>query len=323
VALLSVAGLGVTLATGRGPARVVREVSFDLARGGTLGIVGESGSGKSMTALAIMGLLPEGGRAGGSIRLDGEELVGAAEARLCDLRGNRMAMVFQEPMTSLNPVHRVGDQIAESLILHRGLGRAAARGEALTLLERVGIPEPRARLNAYPHELSGGQRQRVMIAVALACKPDLLIADEPTSALDVTVQAQILALLADLVADLGMAPILISHDLGVVGQLCERVMVMYAGETVEHGPTAELFRRRAHPYTQGLFAAIPRRGGGRGRRLTAIPGVVPAAADLPPGCPFFGRCPKGVAQPCRDASPPPVAVAAGHAARCFFAEPAA
>jgi peptide/nickel transport system ATP-binding protein len=268
-----------------------------------------------MTALAVMGLLPAAARAAGSIALAGEELVGAPERRLCALRGDRMAMVFQEPMTALNPVHRIGDQVAESLILHRGLARGAARARAADLLARVGIDRPQARLDAYPHELSGGQRQRVVIALALACAPDLVIADEPTSALDVTVQAQIVELLGQLADESGMALVLISHDLGVIGQLADRVVVMYAGAVAEEGPTADVFRRRVHPYTEGLFGALPQRGGGR--RLRAIPGTVPAPADLPPGCPFHGRCPRGQ-DVCRDTPPPWVEAGPGHRARCFF-----
>ncbi|MGQ0663776.1 MAG: ABC transporter ATP-binding protein [Pseudomonadota bacterium] len=316
MSLLEIERLSVTLATPAGPARVVRELFFALERGASLGIVGESGSGKSMTALALIGLLPPGAEVSGRAAFDGEDLLTLGEARLCALRGTRLAMVFQEPMTSLNPVQRIGDQVAEGLVLHRGLGRRAALAEALRLLDRVGILEARARLSAYPHELSGGQRQRVMIAIALACRPDLLIADEPTSALDVTVQAQILELLGGLIADFGMALILISHDLAVVGQMAERVLVMYAGQAVEEGPVASLFARRAHPYTQGLFGALPDRGARKGKRLAAIPGVVPTPFELPPGCSFHGRCPRG-REVCR-AAPAWVEVAGGHRARCFF-----
>lgn len=308
---LAVRDLVVTI----GGSAVVRGLSLDVARGQTLGIVGESGSGKSMTALAVMGLLPVAARAAGSIALAGEELVGAPERRLCALRGDRMAMVFQEPMTALNPVHRIGDQVAESLILHRGLARGPARARARELLARVGIDRPQERLDSYPHELSGGQRQRVVIALALACAPDLVIADEPTSALDVTVQAQIVELLGQLADETGMALVLISHDLGVIGQLADRVVVMYAGAVAEEGPTGDVFRRRVHPYTEGLFGALPQRGGGR--RLRAIPGTVPAPADLPPGCPFYGRCPRGQ-DVCRDNPPPWVDAGPGHRARCFF-----
>jgi peptide/nickel transport system ATP-binding protein len=311
---LAVEHLRVTIA-----APVVRDLSFTLARGATLGLVGESGSGKSMTALAIMRLLPRVAQATGAIRLNDEDLMQADEARLCALRGDRLAMVFQEPMTALNPVHMIGDQVAEPLMLHRGATRRAALARAAELLARVGLPEPRARLAAYPHQLSGGQRQRVMIAMALAASPDLLIADEPTSALDVTVQAQIIALLRGLIDELGLAVLLISHDLGVVGRLADRVIVMYGGAVMEQGPTEAVFRTRAHPYTQGLLAALPGRGARKGKRLAAIPGAVPPPALLAPGCPFHGRCPRGQ-DICRD-SPPPAIDTGGGTAYCFFPGP--
>jgi peptide/nickel transport system ATP-binding protein len=295
---------------------VVRGISFSLPRGGTLGLVGESGSGKSMTALALMQLLPAGARTGGAIRLNGEEIANADEARLCALRGDRMAMIFQEPMTSLNPVHAIGDQIAEPMLIHRKQDATSARRTALTLLERVGIPDAPARLGSYPHQLSGGQRQRAMIAMALACRPDLLIADEPTSALDVTVQAQIIDLLRELVDETGMALLIISHDLGVIGRIAERVIVLYAGAVMEEGPTEAVFATRLHPYTQALFAALPSRGARKGRRLAAVPGTVPAPNALPPGCPFYGRCPRGQAV-CRD-TPPPRIQEGGSTAYCFF-----
>ncbi len=319
MSLLAVDNLSVIYASDIGSAALVKDVSFTLERGATLGIVGESGSGKTMTALALMSLLPAGAHATGRIRFDGEDLAGASEARLCELRGNRFAMVFQEPMTALNPVHRVGDQVAEGLVLHRGVSHAAARAEAVRLLARVGIANAGARAAAYPHELSGGQRQRVVIAMALACGPELIIADEPTSALDVTVQAQIVRLLRAAVDELDIALILISHDLGLVGQLADRVMVMYAGSMVEEGPTAEIFRRRAHPYTQGLFAALPTRAARKGRRLVAIPGVVPSPFERGPGCAFFGRCPKGVQQ-CRVEPLPVAELSSVHRARCLFPE---
>jgi peptide/nickel transport system ATP-binding protein len=304
------------LAVSLGILPVVRGLSFSLPRGGTLGLVGESGSGKSMTALALMQLLPAGARIGGAIRLNGEEISRADEARLCALRGDRMAMIFQEPMTSLNPVHTIGDQIAEPMLVHGKQDAVAARRIALTLLERVGIAEAAARLGSYPHQLSGGQRQRAMIAMALACRPDLLIADEPTSALDVTVQAQIIELLRGLVAETGMALLIISHDLGVVGRIAGRVAVIYAGAVMEEGPTASVFATQLHPYTQALFAALPTRGARKGRRLVAVPGTVPLPDALPPGCPFYGRCPRGQ-DVCRD-SPPPRAEAGGSVAYCFF-----
>ncbi|MFO1294201.1 MAG: ABC transporter ATP-binding protein [Rubrivivax sp.] len=314
--LLEVNDLRVTLQTARGPADALREVGFRLARGQTLGLIGESGCGKSMTALALMGLLPEGARVAGSIRLDGTELTTLAEDALCALRGNRIGMVFQEPMTALNPLHTVGRQIAESLRLHKGLDRTAARAEALRLLERVQLPQPRERLDAYPHQLSGGQRQRVVIAIALACGPDLLVADEPTTALDVTIQREVLDLIDELVRADGMGLVLISHNLGVMADRVQRVCVMYGGLVVESGPTAEVFARRAHPYTQGLFAARPRLGLARGTRLATIAGRVPELADLPAGCPFAERCAL-VVPACRAALPPPVEVGAGHVARCL------
>ncbi len=316
--LLEVAGLSVALATHHGPATAVREVGFTLQRGDTLGLIGESGSGKSLTALALMGLLPEGARVHGSVRFDGQELLGLPDAALCRLRGHRMAMVFQEPMTALNPVHPIGRQVAEPLRLHRGLSARAARQEAVRLLDRVGIAQAALRLDAYPHQFSGGQRQRIMIAMALACGPDLLIADEPTTALDTTVQRQILDLIAELVAERGMALILISHDLGVIAQNAARMLVMYGGSVVESGPTEAVFAQVAHPYTRGLLAARPRLGAPRqsGLRLPTIAGTVPALADLPPGCPFAGRC-AFTAPACDAALPPPVALGAAHQARCI------
>jgi peptide/nickel transport system ATP-binding protein len=288
-----------------GPLPILSEVSFTLGRGETLGLVGESGSGKSMTALGIMGLLPERARTNGTLAFDGIDLRGADEDTLCTLRGRRIAMVFQEPMTALNPLKTIGTQIAEPLRLHLRLSRADAERRARDLLARVGMPAPRFAPTLYPHQLSGGQRQRVMIAIALACGPDLLIADEPTTALDVTIQAQILDLLGELVADSGMALLLITHDLGVVSEMTERVMVMYAGRVMEQGRTADVFGHMAHPYTRGLFAASPHAlapGAGR-QRLAAIPGQVPDPRNRPSGCPFADRCPR-VAEDCRRAPPP-------------------
>ncbi|MGZ5180454.1 MAG: ABC transporter ATP-binding protein [Ramlibacter sp.] len=314
--LLEVSHLDIVLQTQRGPARAVRDVSFTLERGQTLGLVGESGCGKSITALALLGLLPERAQVTGSIRFAGQELVDLPEPRRRDLRGDRIGMIFQEPMTALNPVHTIGDQVAEPLRLHRGLSRRAAREQAVALLDRVGIPDARRRVDAYPHQFSGGQRQRITIAMALACGPDLLIADEPTTALDVTVQQQILALVRDLVAERGMALLLISHDLGVVAQNVQRLLVMYGGSVVESGPTAEVFAHRIHPYTLGLFGARPRLGGARGARLATVPGTVPDLADLPPGCPFAGRCRFAIPD-CAVTAPPPVEVGPGHRARCI------
>ena len=314
--LLAVSDLRVTLATPRGPADALRGIGFELRRGETLGLIGESGCGKSMTALALMGLLPEGARVAGSIRLDGRELVGLPDDDWCALRGDRIAMVFQEPMTALNPLHTIGRQIGESLRLHKGLDAAAARAEALRLLERVQLPQAARRLDAHPHQLSGGQRQRVVIAIALACGPDLLIADEPTTALDVTIQREVLDLIGQLVAEDGMALLLISHDLGVMAETVQRMLVMYAGTVVESGPTNAVFARLAHPYTRGLFAARPRLGLPRGTRLPTIPGRVPDLLGLPPGCPFSDRC-AWVIDDCRRAPPPPIEVQPAHAARCI------
>ena len=315
--LLVVEDLSVTLATDRGPARVVRNLGLTVPRSGTLGIVGESGCGKSMTALALMRLLPETATASGRILLDGTDLLGLSEREMCEVRGNRMGMVFQEPMTALNPAHTVGHQVAEALVVHGKMGRVPAQAEAGRLLDLVGIPQARSRLNAFPHEFSGGQRQRVVIAIALACRPAVLIADEPTTALDVTVQTQILNLLDLLVADLGMALVLISHDLGVIGRLCDHVVVMYAGTAIEQGTVEAVFRERRHPYTRGLFGALPEARQTPGARLYAIPGTVPSPIALPQGCKFADRCEFAI-EACRPAEPELVAVGQTRA-RCVRA----
>jgi peptide/nickel transport system ATP-binding protein len=257
--------------------------------GESLGLVGESGCGKSVTWLAALGLLPGSAAVAGSVEMDGMELLGAAPALLDKIRGGRVAMIFQDPASALNPVHRIGRQVAEAVRLHRGLSGTAARAEALRLLDQVGIPGARARMEAYPHEMSGGQNQRVMIAAALAGRPEVLIADEPTTALDVTIQAQILDLLQSLRAETGMALVLISHDLGVVADMCDRVCVMYAGRIVEEAASDALFGRPAHPYSAGLLHALPPLTGPR-RRLHAIPGRVPEPWAMPPGCAFAPRC---------------------------------
>ncbi len=316
VPLLEVRDLAVTLPTAHGRQAALRGVSFTLERGATLGLVGESGCGKSLTALALMGLLPEGAQVAGSICFEGRELSMLDDAAYAALRGDRLGMVFQEPMTALNPVHRIGDQIAESLRLHKRLDAAAARAEALRLLERVRLPRARERLDAWPHELSGGQRQRVVIAIALACGPDLLIADEPTTALDATLQREVLDLLAELRRESGMALLLISHNLDVMAATVDTLAVMYGGRIVEQGPTREVFERRAHPYTRGLFAARPRLGLVRGTRLTTIPGRVPALHEMPAGCAFADRCALAIAV-CRAAPPAAQAVHAQHAVRCL------
>lgn len=287
--LLRIRDLKVRFATTDGQVSAVNDIDLDLRRGQTLGIVGESGSGKSQLAFAIMGLLARNGRASGSVTFDGTEILNAPPRVLNRIRAERIAMVFQDPMTSLNPYMRISDQMAEVLTLHKGLSRRQAQAESLRMLEAVKIPDARGRIGLYPHEFSGGMRQRVMIAMALLCRPDLLIADEPTTALDVTVQAQIMQLLAELQRDFGMAMVLITHDLGVVAGACERVMVMYGGRVMERAPVGPIFAAPAHPYTQGLLAAIPRLDQ-KGDRLSAIPGSPPDMTHPPPGCPFAPRC---------------------------------
>lgn len=317
--LLRVDRLSVAFDTPRGPAAVVRDVSFEVEDGEILALVGESGSGKTVTALAILGLLPAGAHlAAGEIVLAGAgDLVQLAEPQRRRLRGGRIAMVFQDPMSALNPVLSIGFQIAESLRLHRGLGRRAARDEARRLLELVAMPDPGRRLQSYPHELSGGQLQRAMIAVALAGEPDLLLADEPTTALDVTIQAQVLDLLADLRQRLGLTVLLITHDLGVVAECSDRVVVMYAGQIVEQATVGDLFSRPAHPYTRGLIAAVPRLGGGT---VAGMIGQIPEPRELPEGCTFHPRCPR-VFDRCRRQAPDLYAAAADPARRnrCFLA----
>ena len=289
MALLEIRDLNVRFATTDGEVSAVNGISLDVARGQTLGIVGESGSGKSQLAFSIMGLLARNGRASGTVRFDGTEILNAPPKLLSRIRARHLAMVFQEPMTSLNPYMRVSDQMAEVLTLHKGMDKAQAVAESARMLDAVRIPDAKARIRLYPHEFSGGMRQRVMIAMALLCKPELLIADEPTTALDVTVQAQIMELLADLQREFGMAMILITHDLGVVAGACERVMVMYGGRIMERAPVAPIFADPVHPYTQGLLAAIPRLDQ-PGERLMAIPGSPPNMTAPPPGCPFAPRC---------------------------------
>jgi peptide/nickel transport system ATP-binding protein len=317
--LLAVEGLRVTFQGDRGSlTQAVSGVSFTLASGRTLGIVGESGSGKSVTALAIMRLLAgTAARVSGSILFEGQDLAALPERRMQDLRGNRLAMIFQEPMTSLNPSFTVGDQIGEALVRHRGLSAKAARDVAIDMLERVRMPSPHMRVDEYPHKLSGGMRQRVMIAMALACAPALLIADEPTTALDVTIQAQILDLLAKLRAETGTAIVLITHDLGVVAETCDDVVVMYAGQIVEQAPAAQLFAAPEHPYTVGLLGSIPLLSARR-ERLSTISGSVPSLSALFVGCRFAGRCPFADDR-CRSRAPPLAEVGKGHASRCWKA----
>jgi peptide/nickel transport system ATP-binding protein len=271
--------------------RVLHGVDLAIGRGEAVGLVGESGSGKSVTWLAALGLLPAKAKVAGSARLDGDEMLGAKPDALDRIRGGRIAMIFQDPASALNPVLTVGRQLGEALALHRGLSGAVLKAEARRLMELVGIPDAARRLSAYPHEFSGGQNQRVMIAMALAGQPDLLVADEPTTALDVTIQAQILDLIDDVRREMGMALVLISHDLGVIAETCDRVAVMYAGRIVEEGPAAGLFDDPRHPYTQGLLGSLPPLAGAR-RRLVSIPGTVPDPAALPAGCAFAPRCPE-------------------------------
>ena len=295
--ILSVSGLTVDIPVGGGILHAVRGIEFDLAKGETLCIVGESGSGKSLTSLALMGLLaPKIRRRAERMEFDGIELTRASRRQMRRLRGARMSMIFQEPMTSLNPAYTIGDQLTEALLLHKPVGRTAAREAAVRLLEKVGITAAESRLRQYPHQLSGGLRQRVMIAMALMCEPDLLIADEPTTALDVTIQAQILRLLVELQREMNMAMILITHDLGVVARVADKVAVMYAGELVETGPASDIFRNPTHPYTRGLIGCIPSPGKtARGSRLGTIPGVVPSLVGPVHGCPFRTRCGEAVA----------------------------
>ena len=291
--LLSVKNLNLTIPTGSGTLHAVRGIDFDLHRGETLSIVGESGSGKSLTSLALMGLLGKSiARQADEMNFDGVDLLAANRRVMRDLRGNRIAMIFQEPMTALNPAYTIGDQLTETLLLHRKVSKAVARARAIELLEKVGITAAESLLSQYPHQLSGGLRQRVMIALALMCEPDLLIADEPTTALDVTIQAQILRLLVDLTREMNMAMILITHDLGVVARVADKVAVMYAGELVETGPAQEVFATPSHPYTRGLLRCIPQPGKTeRGAPLGTIPGVVPSLIGEVSGCVFRTRCP--------------------------------
>ena len=293
--LLEITDLKTQFSTRAGLVRAVDGVSFSIDRGELLGLVGESGCGKSITALSIMRLIsPPGQIVGGSIAFNGEELISATPARLRELRGNDLAMIFQDPMTSLNPVYSVGDQIAEALRLHRGLSRKEARVAAIEAMREVAIPSPETRVDDYPHQLSGGMRQRIMIAMALACDPELLIADEPTTALDVTIQAQILELLNELRRTRDLAVLLITHDLGVVAEVADRVCVMYTGKIVEESRVDEIFAAPKHPYTQGLLKSVPKlsAGGRRAERLSTIEGTVPTPTELPPGCHFAPRCPQ-------------------------------
>jgi peptide/nickel transport system ATP-binding protein len=315
--LVALKGLTVDFDTGKRMVRALHGIDLDVAPGEAIGLVGESGCGKSVTWLAALGLLGKSARIGGQVSLAGRNLVGAPVAELEHVRGRRIAMIFQDPSSSLNPVHRIGRQLREALSLHRGLAGAAADAEARRLLDRVHIADTGRRLQDYPHELSGGMNQRVMIAMALAGQPDLLVADEPTTALDATIQAQILELLAEIRRDGGMAMVLISHDLGVVAENTDRVCVMYAGRIVEDAPSDTIFGAPTHPYTQGLLAALPELEGPR-RKLRAIAGIVPEPANLPPGCSFAPRCERAIAD-CGRAPPLAAELARGHRVACIRA----
>ena len=324
--VLTVQELGVRFDTPAGAVRAVNGVSFQLQRGETLGIVGESGSGKSVTALAILGLIPRppGIVTGAGVLFQGADLLALSPDELRKIRGNRIAMIFQEPMTSLNPVFTVGAQIAESLRWHLRMGRREALDYAIGMLDKVGIPLPAQRVKEYPHQLSGGMRQRVMIAMALACNPQVLLADEPTTALDVTIQAQIIDLMQALQREYSTAIAFISHDMGLIAETCDRVAVMYAGRIVEESIVERIFEQPLHPYTAGLLDSIPRlrtkRSAPKEKKLHAIPGVVPSPANLPRGCAFHPRCPYRM-EICVQKVPPLEAVSPGHAKACFFEDP--
>ncbi|AXC48995.1 ABC transporter ATP-binding protein [Paracoccus suum] len=317
--LLDVQNLRVEFKTRAGTARVLDNVSFAVESGRILGIVGESGCGKSMSALSILGLVPSppGQVKGGRIMFDGRDLLSIAPEEMRRLRGGEIAMIFQEPMTSLNPVFTCGDQIAEAVRLHQPVSAAEARKRAVEMLRAVAIPEPEARADTYPHQMSGGMRQRVMIAMALSCRPRLLIADEPTTALDVTVQAQIFALLRDLRDQTGTAIVMITHDMGAIAEMADDVAVMYAGRVIEKGPADAILDQPAHPYTQGLLNSIPRLDLDPSGDLPEIPGVVPPLTELGHGCAFADRCPHAFA-PCRTIEPRHVTVSAEHSAACHL-----
>ena len=320
MSLLELRGLTTTFQTARGEISAIEDISFELNAGEILGIVGESGSGKSVTALTIMGLLPQPPAriAAGSVRFAGEELTTASPNRMEKIRGAGISMVFQEPMTSLNPVFTIGEQIMETVRAHERMSASAQRERAIEMLDRVGIPSATKRLNDYPHQLSGGQRQRVMIAMSLACRPKLLIADEPTTALDVTIQAQVLDLLMDLRDELGMAILIITHNMGVIAEVADRVLVMYAGRVVEQSPAADLFDAPRHPYTKGLLACVPTLQQDR-HRLIAIPGSLPEPARRPSGCRFAPRCTYRI-EACRTAIPPLVMQRKDRAVACIRAD---
>jgi peptide/nickel transport system ATP-binding protein len=316
--LLSLESLAISMGLPEGgQIQLLNDAGFTLEAGETLGVVGESGSGKSLLALAIMGLLPRAAKVEGQILFEGRNLLELDDDALCSVRGKRIGMIFQEPMTALNPAMTVGDQIAEGLVWHQGMSWRAARAEAVSLLGQVRIPDAKRRAEAYPHEMSGGQRQRVGIAMAIALKPALLIADEPTTALDVTVQAEVLDILDDLRREYGMALMLVSHDLGVIARMCRRTIVMYAGRRMEEGLTHDLLSLPMNPYTKGLLRAVPKRREGGGR-LDTIPGTIPGFANLPPGCCFSDRCAERIPE-CRRAEPGWTVPAIGRGVRCIRA----
>jgi peptide/nickel transport system ATP-binding protein len=318
--VLSVEGLSVKFAGRDGVVTAVSNLDFNIARGETLAVVGESGCGKSLTALALMGLISAPGRIEGhAVRLEGRNILGLAGEEMRQLRGNRIAMIFQEPMTALNPVLTVGEQIVEAIREHEDISYVAARSRALALLDRVRIPDAGRRFNEYPHRLSGGMRQRVMIAIALACSPAVLVADEPTTALDVTIQAQILELIDELKRESDTAVLLITHDLGLVAEHADRVLVMYAGRKVEERVTADLFKAPLHPYTRGLIAARPRIGMRSRGRLSEIPGIVPSLREMPAGCRFAPRCALAI-DACRIAPPPLISVGEAGSVACLRIE---
>jgi oligopeptide/dipeptide ABC transporter ATP-binding protein len=314
--LLKVEHLTTVFDLSSGSVPAVNDVSFDIQHGETLGVVGESGSGKSVTAFSIMRLVQPPGRvAGGSIYFKGRDLLTLSEREMQHVRGAEISLIFQEPMTALNPVFTIGDQVRETLLVHRRATRRNAGSQAIELLEAVRIPDAAHRVNDYPHQLSGGQRQRVLIAMALACKPALVIADEPTTALDVTIQAQILDLLREMKSAFNLSLLLITHDLGVIAETADRVAVMYAGRIVEQGTVRDIFRSPQHPYTRGLLASMP--GGAPGSRLRAIEGTVPMLGALPPGCAFNPRCPDRF-DPCTGAPPDDYPTGPGHSAKCYL-----
>lgn len=315
---LEVDDLTVSFPSDDGLIKAVRGVSYQLARGETLGIVGESGSGKSVTSLAVMGLLPKTAKVTGSAKLRGRELLGLSDAKISQIRGNKIAMIFQDPLTSLNPVYTVGYQLSEAITVHNEVSKQEATKRAVELLDVVGIPNPKQRVNQYPHELSGGMRQRAVIAIAMANQPDVIIADEPTTALDVTVQAQVLEALEAARVETGAAMVLITHDLGVIAGHADRVLVMYAGKPVEEGPVEDIFYTPRMPYTLGLLGSLPRMDEDRQHRLTPITGTPPSMVNLPPGCPFAPRCPMAQDR-CRTEEPQMVAVdGPAHLASCHY-----